>query len=174
MKYKCLCGEIITANTNGLYYKAWCVGDQDWEDFLESEVPSGGHDWRLAKEIYQCSHCGRLSLQRHDGKLVFFNLEEEIEENKKLLGSIKGLQWKRPLTGIWDSAEKLKQVGKGRLYFQNYFGEGFEKFEDWTIFEKRYYEIFEELKQDNTLRAALLKKDGEIFHQWPQASIDIK
>jgi hypothetical protein len=174
MKYKCLCGEIITDNTDCLYYKARCIADQDWDDFLESKLVDGGHDWRLTRTIYQCPKCGRLQFERHDGQLVFFKLEKETEENKKLLCSVKGLQWKRPLVGVWNSLEKLKQIAKGRIYFQNCFNEGFEKFDDWTALEKRYFEILEQLKQSNTLRSALLKKDGKLLHQWPQTSTNPK
>src|SRR5690349_9237897 len=144
MKYKCLCGEIIADQTDFLHYKARCIADQDWFDFLESEVAGGGQDWRLTKTIYQCPHCGRLNFKRNDGAMVFFRLEEENDENKKLLCSAKALQWKRSLIGVWNSLEKLNRIAKGQLSFRDCFGEGYEKSNDWTAFEKRYYEIFEQ------------------------------
>src|SRR5437879_649396 len=174
MKYQCICGEIIPDQTDFLHYKAWCVADQDWFDFLESEVAGGGHDWGLTRKIYQCSHCGRLNFQGRDGHVVFFKLEMETEENKKILCSVKGLEWKRSLVGVWNSLEKLRRVAKERLYFEDCFGEGFEQSNEWAAFEKRYYEIFEQLKQSNTLRSAVLKKDGEPLHQWQEPSINLR
>jgi hypothetical protein len=167
MKFRCRCGEIISDTTDYLHYKARLIADQDWYDFLESETEGGGHDWRLTSEIYQCTKCGRLIFFKPDNHGVFFKLEEETEGNKKLLCSVKRSQWKRNLLGSWNSREK--EFAKGHIVFQDCFGEGYEKFDDWAVLEKRYFEILEQLKQSDTLRIAWLTKDGKMLYQWPEA-----
>ena len=169
MKFQCNCGEIIADQTDDLHYKARCIADEDWTDFLESDRPGVGLDWRFARIMYQCPKCGRLHIDRPDRhSSVVFKLEEENERDKKLLVSVKELQWKRLLTGAWDSSEKSRQMAKGRLSFLDCFGNGFKKFDDWATMEKRYYELLEQLRQADTLRLANLIKDGETLHRWPK------
>ena len=169
MKFQCHCGQTIADQTDELYYKARYVADQDWNDFLESKASSGGLDWRYARHIYQCSNCGRLYVERPDRKsFVSFELEEELKQDKKILVSTKEHQWKRTLTGTWNSSEKSKQMAKGHLHFEDCFGDGFEKFNDWAAMEIRYYELFEQHQQGETLRSAFLEKDGKILHEWPK------
>jgi hypothetical protein len=170
MNFQCYCGEIIADQTDDLFYKARCIADEDWTDFLESDRPGIGLDWRFARIMYQCPKCGRLYVQRPDrNSSVVFKIEEGEERDKKLLVSTKELQWKRLLTGAWDSSGKSNPTAKGELWFRDCYGDGFEKHNDWAVMEKRYYELFEQLRQADTLRLADLIKDGKTLHRWPKS-----
>ena len=165
---RCLCGSIISDNTDFISYKAWYLADQDWDDFLESEVPTGGHDWGLARTMYQCPDCGRLWLQGVNGRNLSFFPEAADEEIKRALVSVKRERWKRCLIAIWQSKPKPKRQKKGQIWYQDFKDEGYECFDDFDTFEKRYYESFEELRVSEVLRSAILRKDGELLHSWPQ------
>lgn len=86
MKFMCLCGKVLSDNTDFLPYKARLIADEDWEQFLASAEQPGGHDWRLAPAIYQCPDCGCLRVEKPAGQVVFFR-PEDSSVSKSLLGS---------------------------------------------------------------------------------------
>jgi hypothetical protein len=45
---------------------------------------------------------------------------------------------------------------------------GYEEFENWKELEKKYYEVFARLKANDVLRDAMLQKNYEMIHIWPQ------
>jgi len=168
MKMRCLCGSIISDNTDFISYKARYLADQDWEDFLISELPAGGHDWSLTRTMYQCVDCGRLLLQGINGRTLFFNPEVADEEVKRALASVKRERWKRCLIANWESKPKPKRQRKGQILYRDFKDEGYEYFDDFDTLERRYHELFEELRMSDVLRSAILSKDGELLHSWPQ------
>jgi hypothetical protein len=88
MKFMCLCGKILTDNTDALPYKARMVADEDWDQFMVSCTKPPGCDIRLLTTIYQCSHCGCLRIVKPAGNVVFFKPEDE-HVSRTLLRSVK-------------------------------------------------------------------------------------
>jgi RNA polymerase subunit RPABC4/transcription elongation factor Spt4 len=88
MKFMCLCGKILSDNTDDIPYKARMIADEDWTEFTASCERPQGYDCRLVTEIYQCPDCGRLRIQKPVGGVVFFDPENETVA-KSLLRSTK-------------------------------------------------------------------------------------
>jgi hypothetical protein len=82
MNFTCICGHVVSDSTDDLPHKARLVADEDWNLFTESL------DWRLVSNLYQCSQCGRLRLEKPRGNVVFFE-PENANVSKRLLGSVK-------------------------------------------------------------------------------------
>lgn len=87
MKFQCLCGKIISDNTDDLPYKARMIADEDWNRFTESCERPQGYDWRLVTEIYQCPDCGCLRIEKPSGQVSFFKPESE-HASKSVLRSV--------------------------------------------------------------------------------------
>ena len=88
MKFMCLCGKVLSDNTDFIPYKARMVADEDWEDFTGSCEGPQGCDWQLATSIYQCPDCGCLRIEKPVGHVVFFK-PESVAVSKALLRSVK-------------------------------------------------------------------------------------
>lgn len=87
MKFMCLCGKVLSDNTDFIPYKARVIADEDWERFTESCQRPQGCDWRLSTIIYQCPNCGCLRIAKPAGEVVFFKPESE-SVSKTLLRSV--------------------------------------------------------------------------------------
>ena len=86
MKFQCLCGKILSDNTDDIPYKARMIADEDWNRFTESCESPQGYDWRLVTKIYQCPDCRCLRIEKPAGQVVFFKPESE-SVSKSLLRS---------------------------------------------------------------------------------------
>lgn len=87
MKIRCVCGELLSDNTDELPHKAHLVADEDWMPFTESCLRPQGYDWRLVTIIYQCPSCGRLLIEKPTGKVAVFKAEGQAVP-KTLLRSV--------------------------------------------------------------------------------------
>jgi hypothetical protein len=196
MKIECSCGNLIVDSTDYQSNKAHLLADQDYLDLIgaitariemlmasigkaagerearqvsERSIQSihelAGHYMR--RSLYQCTERGCLFVD--DEKL---HLQSFVPENKtvphNLMRSVKGEKWQRPLRGRWITNATLPQQKSGELWWGFGVGnEGFEHFDSWEALEKRYFEVFQSLKQGDLLRDAQLVRDGEATHQWP-------
>lgn len=91
MKFQCLCGKVLSDNTDEIPYKARMIADEDWNRFTESFERPQGHDWRLVTNIYQCPDCGCLRIQKPRGHVVFFKPEDD-SVSKSMLCSVGDLK----------------------------------------------------------------------------------
>lgn len=170
MKFKCPCGHVIGDQTDFLPYKGYLIADQDWEDLFEAvdapatETPR--HDWwpSLFRTVYQCAECQRLFIEDRDFDLVCFEPQSE-ENTEHFLGSIAGPKWKRVLVGRWYDVPVVKTAPKGVIDYSHFETEQ-ELHNEWDAMEKAYYECFERLKREKILRFALLRKNGDLLHDW--------
>ncbi|WP_163855513.1 hypothetical protein [Paenibacillus elgii] len=181
MKIRCECGGIIVDQTDSLPYKGHLISDQDWFDFLdaidraiEKSGPTEKDKERaamsirrmavhLTKLIYQCTSCGLLYVTNEEEELETFQKSEPFEE-KSILASAHGGNWKQPLIGSWDDSRKGSF--KGNLWCTG-LEEGEGDFDSWERLEGKYYDMLLDLKKRNLLRSAHLKKNNEIIHQFP-------
>jgi hypothetical protein len=169
MKFLCDCGHQISDGTDFLSYKGAYIGDQDIEDMLSAIVQKPESAWETfhyySRIIYQCEKCQRLYFPQVKGSGWSTFIPEQSAEAKQILSSIEGEKWKRQVRGRW-------REGKGELWWG--FGtqdQGFEtKFATWEELHSKYMEVFQRLKDNNILRDAFLKKESEIFHEWPPSS----
>ena len=88
MKIRCVCGELLSDNTDDLPHKAHLVADEDWNAFTDSCLRPQGYDWRLVTIIYQCPRCGCLLIEKPTGKVAVFKPEGE-NASKALLRSVR-------------------------------------------------------------------------------------
>jgi hypothetical protein len=77
MKFKCLCGQLLSDSTDDIPYKARLIADGDWNAFTKSCESPQGYDWHLVTNIYQCPQCGRLRIEKPPGQVFFFEPENE-------------------------------------------------------------------------------------------------
>ena len=165
MKFACACGEIIRDQTDYLSYAAYLIADQDIYDATEMSDRGSGDWWpSLTRKMYQCSSCGRLWIEDHEGRaLKCFVPEEPVEQ---FLSSIHGNQWKRVLRGSWTDKPIAATFPRGFLSWNHLSEEDRQTFNDWETLERAYQKRFEELKRDGILRDALLVKNGATVHSW--------
>lgn len=76
MKFACICGTVLSDQTDDLPYKGRLVADEDWNAFTQSANSALPLDWRLVTNIYQCPSCGRIRIARY-GQVFFFEPENE-------------------------------------------------------------------------------------------------
>ncbi len=186
MKIGCVCGKIIYDQTDYISYKAYAIPDQDLFDLYDEldvllEQAVAGHEsnavaaeqmfrsisvqisrtiGQYTKRLYQCTHCGRLYIEDETLTFRVFSPDEHTLQSS-ILRSVHDDQWKRPLRGHWSSSSR-----KGRVWNIVNAEEDAEWFDDWDAVQARYFEIFNRLRDKGILRDALLKKDGNIAHQW--------
>ena len=160
MKFDCTCGGRIIDASDYLPHKAHLVADEDYEDVYLSAA-SGGHFVLLARPVYECTTCGRLWIGGHDGQLKSFLPESPVGG---VLTSIMGDRWKAPLRASWMD---MPVAGGHRGLLSCRCDEHCGEYNDWESLERRYYEIFESRRAAGTLRDALLRKNGQDLHSWP-------
>jgi len=163
MKIHCKCGASISDSSDFIYNKGYLVPDQDLED-LQSEIENTkevnlGTIWKHSKTMFQCHECGCLILELND-EYHFFSADNP-DKSKNALRSVFGEKWKRHLRGNWHN-------GKGSLWWgSGVKDQGYDfNVEDWDDLLKRYYEVFERLKDEDILRDSFLSKDGDMVHKW--------
>lgn len=187
MRFECKCGYIIHDTTDYISYKGRVIADQDWFDFydrIEEAIKSNQKDkeqvinefWRdtsgIANEIYQCPKCGCIFISGKGRELHSFEPNSQVTLN--LLISAKGEKWQGFLYAEWDDVKPEWRENHGLIYAlvnAEYSGSGYDDYEE---FEKRYYELFEELKAKGIIRSASLKRNGKELHSWDAEEIDLR
>lgn len=164
MKIGCHCGFVIPDQTDFLSYKGHLVADQDVEDFVESSESQRSVDSSYMRLCYQCPQCGRLYVEDASRVLNVFTPEGH---QVQVLGSSKGKEWRAPLIGSWND-KPIYNGAKGHLWCDAEDGTAAE-FHDWEQLERAYQALFERLRRQNLLRSALLRRNGEDVHVWPDA-----
>jgi len=194
MKFLCTCGHVISDSTTEIPYKAYFYADQDYDDlcdaideqFLklanavrqptasETDVAAAlqrAMDTTSAKigkyarrKIYQCSQCGRLSVDdpQHYGQVF---VPEDSATPKNLMRSIAGDQWKGRLRGSWTEWDDGLKIGD--VHWETGSEEGYEQHHDFEAFKRCYFEIFARLREKGVLRDAFLSIGDENLHKWP-------
>ena len=164
MKIRCKCGASISDSSDFIYNKGYVIPDQDLEDLQDDIEQANEVDtstiWKYSKTIFQCDECSSLILELNDG-YHFFSAQTP-EKSKYAIRSVFGEKWKRHLRGNWIGGKGSLWWGGGVQDQAFYFD-----LQDWDDLSTRYYEAFERLKNDETLRDAFLRKDGEMIHKWP-------
>lgn len=177
MHFLCPCGNDIHDTSDCLSYKAGIIADQDeeklWEILEKAEQP---HTEKmntavevmslLRRNIYQCPKCGRIFLEdAADGyELVCFEPVGNV--NKKMLISSRGENWRGYLFADWYDPKPEYCEHKGfitplcNVKFDDLF------FDDYAAFERRYFEILDEMRSRNILRRAQLSVNRERKHLW--------
>ena len=179
MHFLCPCGNIIRETSDCLSYKAGILADQDeeelWEILEKAEKPHS-EELNIAIEvmrlfrrnIYQCPNCGRLFLENAaDGyELVCFEPAEPA--NTRMLISEYGEDWRGYLYADWNDPKPYYSEHKG--YISPICNVKFDDliFDDYEAFERRYFEIFNEMKSRNILRRAALNVNRETKHKWEE------
>ncbi len=160
MKITCICGELLSDNTDFISYKAHVVADQDYFDYLDAAPGRERHQYERA--MYQCNDCGRLLLQNRAGDMhhYTFFMPEDATAAKSALRSNLGARWRGFLRGDWGRSREV-------WWFAGDGEGGAEQFETWEALERRYRQLFETLRARDLLRHAFLTKDAETVHAWP-------
>lgn len=186
MHFYCTCGNRISDTTDFLSYKAAIMANQDEQDFFD-EIEKEIKDEQITREecvdrvllqhtgkylnrnMYQCSQCGRLYVE--DATYNFHVFAPEGEASKQLLTSVEGEKWKGLLWGEWDDEKPEWREHHGFLEVNTNKplpGVIFE--DDKEEFQKKYYEMFEKLKQEGVIRSASLKINKQWMHRWDLSS----
>ncbi len=162
MKIKCLCGKMITDNTNALPHKARFIADQDHFDFQETL------DWGFQREMYQCDGCGRLWLYDQEDNLRSFKPDDDGSRAVlgSILGSTRGEAYPAALSAGWHD---WKTPPEGDIFWPSSGARpgGFEVHKDRAVFEARYHEVFKQLQQEGRLRSAVMHEGEKKLHEWP-------
>ena len=185
MHFSCQCGILIHDTADNLPYKGKIIADQDFNtlwDLIEKlekqhidriDVYNKIHDL-LMREIYQCPKCGRIYIenQAQNYDLVGFQMEspeqQEKKENRSLLLSAYGEKWKGHLYAEWrDEKPDWWCDHHGIIMPEVNIKMDNLVFDDYDAFEKRFYEVFEELKVRDIIVSASLKANGKTIFTWP-------
>jgi hypothetical protein len=196
MKFGCDCGNVLKDQTDIIPYKARFIADQDHFDLIDELIAKIEQGLSEAKDnrqntptrkilrrvlyremapylrtMYQCRNCGRIYIDDPDEPSMLQIFAPESEDWKKVFASVNGEDskvWGRNLVGHWDSSEM-----KGSLWFDPPANEkgGYETFDDWESLQKRYYELFEQIRSAGQLQGARMGigKAGESIrdvHNW--------
>lgn len=183
MHFLCKCGYRIYDNTDCLSYKGTIIADQDMDEFWDlitkAERPHNetveifDELTSLMKRcIYQCPSCGRIFIddQSDNSRLIRFTPcaegEPEPDVNKSLLCSCYEEKWKGFLLADWydEKPEWLENHGvimpNLNIKLDNL------RFDNYTDFEKRFYELFEHLKGLNLIGYAILNVNRKRIFIW--------
>lgn len=188
MHFYCTCGNRISDTTDFLSNKAAIMANQDEVDFFDA-VEREVKDEQITKEecldrilfhhmgkylnrnMYQCSMCGRLYVE--DTSYHFHVFVPEGEVNKKLLTSAEGESWKGFLRGDWSDEKSEWRDYQGYIDVNvNTSLQGISFFHDKEEFQKRYYEMFEQLKQEGIIRSAVMKVNNHWIHHWEMPLVE--
>jgi hypothetical protein len=176
MKMQCTCGHVIVDQTDYLRYKGHMISDQDLFDLLDAideAVEKSGPEPKdkekalmrvrflfsdMAQIFYQCMSCGRLFSENDE-----FTQESPYNGGSVLSSAFKD-QWKRPLAGYWNDEEE--ESFKGFLTGASMGGKPAPTFNSYPELEEAYWAAFHQLKEQNILRSAHLKKNNGLIHSW--------
>lgn len=186
MHFFCECGKRISDTTDYISYKARIIADQDWFDFfdrIEEAIKSGESDkekvidefWRdtldVAKSsMYQCTQCGCIFINGEKGAVYPFKPMGEVP--MKLLRSAKGEKWQGWLHAEWEDVKPEWSEHHGHIWPCVNLDYNMPGFDDYDEFEKKYYQVFAELKDKGVIRRASLKRNKQIIHSWDAECIE--
>ncbi len=183
MHFLCKCGYRLHDSSDNIRYKGRIIADQDWNEFWNlieklkksqvtlDEIYDKIYDL-FDLTIYQCPSCGRVYFQNTEiaPRLIGFTpcleAEPEPDVNKKLLISAHKEKWKGSLYADWydEKPEWLDSHGiilpNLNIQLDNL------SFDDYTAFEKRFYELLEHLKGLNLITHAILNVNNKREFMW--------
>ena len=185
MHFLCACGYCFHDNSDALSFKGYILADQDedemWNIRGRAEKP---HDDTidiasdvmnlLHRAMYQCPECGRMYIEDAAAKyeLVRFTPCEHGEPipdvNRKMLLSAHGDKWRGYLYAQWEDPKPDYCEHKGiifpicNLQFDDL------SFDDFSAFEKRYFDIFRAMTEKNILHRARMTVNRETRHSWEE------
>ena len=102
---------------------------------------------------YQCPSCGRVFIEDPENRSQFIRFipclegEPEPDVNKKLLISSYGEKWKGHLYANWHDEKPEWCAHRGMIYPMVNIQLDNLSFDDHEVFEKRFYELFDHLKE---------------------------
>lgn len=177
MHFLCPCGNDIHDTSDCLSYKASIIADQDYEDLWEIlEKAEKPHTDKmdiatevmrlLRRNMYQCPKCGRIFFEDATDGYELACFEPVKEVNKRMLISTHGENWRGYLYADWRDPKPDYCDYKGfispicNIKFDDLY------FDDYDAFEKRYFEILNEMQVRKILRIARLSVNREIRHKW--------
>ncbi len=177
MHFLCPCGYGIHDTSDCLSYKASIIADQDeeelWEILEKAEKPHTDTIYiaseviRLfSRTIYQCPKCGRIFLEDAANGYGLMCFESAGLVNKKMLISSHGEDWRGYLFAEWFDPKPCYSEYKGiitplcNIKFDGLY------FNDYEAFERRYFEILDEMRTRKILRRAQLNVNRKTKHQW--------
>lgn len=181
MRFNCQCGFQFNDSGDCVAYKARILADQDVNELAEMlEFGEEPHRDELElcmpaldlieRTVFQCPQCGRLYVEDADYSYIQFvpceDAEPSPEVNKNLLRSAHGERWRGYLYGVWNNPKPEHSEHKG--YIEPLVNMEFDnlEFDDFTAFEKRYYELFDELEEKDRLERAVLWVNDVRKHEW--------
>ena len=173
---KCRCGHIIRDSSDYIGYKGHIMPDQDEgdcfdrvEEIINSDNPDKNNlmfDFLCEindKIIYQCTECGRLYIE---GKEQYYCFVPENHDNKNILKSVHGENWKGFLHAEWNEKKYEWQKYKGWVCADvNYPCENIYSDDRQEVIDG-YYSLFNKLKQLEVIRHATLRINGKLIHEW--------
>lgn len=177
MHFLCPCGNDIHDTSDCLSYKASIIADQDeeelWEILEKAEKP---HNDKidiatevmrlLHRNVYQCPECGRIFLEDAADRFELKCFEPAEDVGKRMLISARGEDWRGYLYADWHDPKPYYSEHKGfisplcNVRFDDLF------FDDYDAFERRYFEILNEMRARKILRCARLSVNHETRHLW--------
>lgn len=161
-KFQCVCGNIISDNTDFISYKARFVSDQDYFDLCD-EIENKDFYKQSASlikylnDIYQCSQCQNIIFFKNNERFDFQPLEKQ--QKPTVLKSVLGDKWKGVMTANFYD-------GKGDIWWYTNVDGGFKQRLSLDELKEIYYKKFEELQKADLLRSSFLRVEGEIIHDY--------
>lgn len=161
-KFQCVCGKLISDNTDFISYKARFVSDQDYFDLCD-EIENKDFYKRAdafhkyLNDIYQCFDCQNIIFFSNNERFDFQPLKKQ--EKPTVLKSVFGDKWKGVMTANFYD-------GRGEIWWYTNVDGGFKQRLSLDELKKIYFDKFEELHKSNLLRSAFLRINGEIVHNY--------
>lgn len=161
-KIQCVCGNIISDNTDFIVYKAHFIADQDYFD-LRDEIENKDYSeqnksfLKYFQNIFQCSLCQNVIFFTEDKRIDFQPLNKE--ESIGVLKSRLSKKWKGFISATF-------RDGIGEIIWQTNIDRGFLGKLSLEKLQEIYYEKFNELKTSEILRSSFLRINGCIEHDF--------
>jgi hypothetical protein len=145
-------------------YKAHVLSDQDAFDAADMSQRSSA-DWlhQLTRTMYECVACGRLWLETASNDLVAFLPDGHTGQ---VIGPTAGDRWKAPLFASWEDVPVVPGAPHGMLECPIGVRTAVARYESWNDLEAAYHDLLSRRRAEGTLRSALLKRNGQIVHDW--------
>jgi len=116
----------------------------------------------FTRKMYQCVHCQRLYVEKIGSyDLACFEPEDQSDA-KHILSSIKGAKYRRSISAEWYD-EGMES--RGLIRYHHVENEQ-ERHDDWDEMLRAYHAVLEKMKQDKTVRYAVIRKNGLVVHEW--------
>lgn len=155
-------------------------------DFLEKSVISENYErekisdniidlfcYFTQRAVYQCPECGCIFIDNPDNSRNLFGFKPEEDVNRKLLISADGEKWRGRLYGDWYDNPPEWQKSKGQIYSKLNIYLPVEYFDNFDDFNKRYYELLNELDNKNLICSAILNINNKRMF-WKSEKINYK